>query len=47
MTYIIVGVAFMIALGIVLANYELTKARRERQERLRQRARRCVRMDRY
>ena len=36
----------MIAMGIVLANYELKKTRRERRELLRQRVRRSVRLDR-
>ena len=43
--YIILAGAFMIATGIVLANYELVKQRRERSERLRNRARRCVRLE--
>ena len=42
-TYIILGFAFMIALGIVLADYELKRTKRQRCEELRQRARRCVR----
>ena len=36
----------MVTAGIVLANYELVKQRRERSERLRQRTRRCIRRDR-
>lgn len=32
----------MIATGIVLANYELKRAKQQRREALRQRARRCV-----
>ena len=35
----------MIATGIVLANYEMVKQRRDRCERLQDRARRCVRRD--
>ena len=36
MIYIILAGAFMVATGIVLANYELVKQRRDRSERLRQ-----------
>ena len=43
MIYLILVVAFMITSGIVLANYELYRTRRERVEKLRQRARRCIR----
>ena len=32
----------MIAVGLMLSRYELVKAKRERRERLKQRARRCV-----
>lgn len=46
MIYLILVVAFMITSGIVLANYELYRTRRERVEKLRQRARRCIRRDR-
>ena len=35
----------MVTAGIVLANYEMVKQRRDRSERLRQRARRCVRRE--
>ena len=45
MIYIILAVAFMVTAGIVLANYERVKARRDRSERLRHRARRCVRRE--
>ena len=47
MIYIILAGAFMVATGIVLANYELVKQRRDRSERLRNRARRCVRREWY
>ena len=47
MIYIILAGAFMVTAGIVLANYEMVKQRRDRSERLRHRARRCVRRDMY
>ena len=47
LAYMILAVAFMITSGIVLANYEMHKQRQARSERLRQRARRCVRRDDY
>ena len=43
MAYLIVAMAFMITTGIIFARYDLHRTRRERAERLRQRARRCVR----
>ena len=43
--YIILAGAFMVAAGIVLANYEMVKQRRDRSEHLRNRARRCVDRD--
>ena len=46
MSYIILVGAFMIASGILLARYELEKTRRERVEKLRQRARRGIRINR-
>ena len=45
MSYIILAGAFMVTLGILLARYEMIKARRDRCERLQNRARRCVRRD--
>ncbi|MCY3743609.1 MAG: hypothetical protein OXH00_21560 [Candidatus Poribacteria bacterium] len=45
MIYIFFG-AFMILLGIVLVKYDIHKQRRDRSERLRQRARYVVRRDR-
>ena len=35
----------MVTVGIILANYEMVKQRRDRSERLRNRARRCVHRD--
>ena len=46
MIYMILAIPLLIATGIVLANYELRKTRRERRELLRQRGRRGVRLDR-
>ena len=46
MIYLILAVAFMIATGIVLANYELSRTQRTRREELRRRTRRCIRGDR-
>ena len=45
--YIILAGAFIVTAGIVLANYEMVKQRRDRSARLhlRHRARRCVRSD--
>lgn len=45
MTYLIVAI-FMVTTGILLARYETHRTRRTRAERLRTRARRCVRRDR-
>jgi len=45
MIYTILVMVFMIATGLMLSRYELQRTRRERRERLRQRARRCVRRD--
>ena len=44
--YIILAGAFMIACGIVIANYELARTQRMRREQLRTRTRRCIRRDR-
>ena len=45
MSYLLLFGAFMITSGIVLAHYELKKTRRDRIEKLRQRARRGVRIN--
>ena len=45
MIYLMIGVAFMVTLGIFLAKYELTTNKRKRRE-LRTRARRMTRGDR-
>ncbi len=42
----ILAMVFLIATGLMLWRYELHRSRRERRERLSQRARRCVRRDR-
>ena len=44
--YTILAVAFMLTSGVLIANYELKKTRRERVEALRKRARRGVRVNR-
>ena len=43
MSYILFGAAVLLTTGLVLARYKVSKANRERAERLRQLARRCVR----
>ena len=45
MIYTILAMVFWIATGLMLSRYELHRARRERRERLNQRARRCVRRE--
>ena len=42
MIALILGVACMATLGILLADYELKRTKRQRREALRERARRCV-----
>ena len=45
MIYTILAVAFMLTSGVLIANYELKKTRRDRIRKLRKRARRGIRIN--